>query len=172
MSRTLSSCIRPMGLATATPTPSSGQRGAALVIVMVMLLLLTLLGLQAMRGTLMQERMASNMNERNQAFQLAEAALRQGETWTLANSALAQANVPLDDPFDWDGSQPEPTGEVLTLDPSLPDPPMFHVGPPQYIRVGVSLPPQWQYFYPVTARASGRTQAAVVVVQSSFEPPQ
>ncbi|MGD6484782.1 PilX N-terminal domain-containing pilus assembly protein, partial [Xanthomonas citri pv. citri] len=39
---------------------ASRQRGIALVVTLLLLLIVTLLGLAAMRGTLLQERMAAN----------------------------------------------------------------------------------------------------------------
>ena len=56
-----------------------GQRGIALVVVLLLLLSVTLIGLAAMRGTLMQERMAGNVAARGVAFQATEAALREAE---------------------------------------------------------------------------------------------
>jgi type IV pilus assembly protein PilX len=55
------------------------QRGVTLVIVLLLLLLVTILGLAAMRGTILQERMSGNVAARAQAFQLAEAVLREAE---------------------------------------------------------------------------------------------
>jgi type IV pilus assembly protein PilX len=52
------------------------QRGIALVVALILLLLIALVGLAAMRGTLMQQRMASNLYDRQVALQNAEAALR------------------------------------------------------------------------------------------------
>lgn len=57
------------------------QRGASLIVVLLLLLVVTLLGLAAMRSTLLQERMAGNMVARGQAFQSAEAALREAEAF-------------------------------------------------------------------------------------------
>ena len=56
-----------------------GSRGAALLVALPLLLIVTLLGITGMRNTLMQERMAGNLRDRNLAFQAAEAALREGE---------------------------------------------------------------------------------------------
>ena len=59
--------------------PSAGiraQRGIALVVALILLLLITLVGLAAMRGTLMQQKMSSNLYDRQVALQNAEAALR------------------------------------------------------------------------------------------------
>lgn len=55
------------------------QEGVVLVVAMIMLVLLTLIGLAGMRTTLLEERMAGNLRDRNLAFQSAEAALREGE---------------------------------------------------------------------------------------------
>lgn len=55
------------------------QEGAALVVVILLLVVVTLLGLAAMRSTLLQERMAGSLMARGNAFQAAEAALREAE---------------------------------------------------------------------------------------------
>lgn len=56
------------------------QRGAALAVVLILLVVMILIGLASLRGTLMEERMTSNMRDRSLAFQSAEAALRMGES--------------------------------------------------------------------------------------------
>ncbi len=48
----------------------------ALVVALILLLVITLVGLAAVRGTIMQQKMAANMLDRQVAFQNAEAALR------------------------------------------------------------------------------------------------
>lgn len=55
------------------------QRGAALIVGLIMLLLLTLIGVAGMRDTLLQEKMAGNMRDRELALQAAESALRAAE---------------------------------------------------------------------------------------------
>ncbi len=67
------------------------QRGVALIVVLILLLIMTLLGLASLRGTMMEERMSSNLYDRSISFQAVEAALRQGE-------ALAGNSVPTDFP--------------------------------------------------------------------------
>lgn len=57
------------------------QRGITLVVVLLLLLVVTLLGLAAMRGTVMQERMSGNAAARAIAFQAAEAVLREAESY-------------------------------------------------------------------------------------------
>lgn len=59
--------------------PGAGQRGIALIMGLIFLVVLTLLGMAAMRTTLLEERMANNTRDRDLAFQSAEVALRQAE---------------------------------------------------------------------------------------------
>jgi len=60
---------------------SRKQRGAILVVALIFLVVMTMLILASIRGTVMQERMASNLYDRSLAFQAAEAALRAGEAF-------------------------------------------------------------------------------------------
>ncbi len=140
------------------------QQGAALVIGLIILVVLTLIGVQAMRTNIVQERMAGNMRERNVAFQAAEAALRVGE----ATGPFLTSNVALANPATWDGTGS--AGSIAGFDDGVAGPPVYQVGPPQYVRVGLTLPAEFRYIYPVTARGLGGQQTSVVVVQSAFEP--
>lgn len=83
---------RPGGSASATqttmrvtrirPVSSPGgqrQHGIALATALILLIVVTLVGMAAVRGTIMQQKMTSNYYDREVAFQSAEAALRQGE---------------------------------------------------------------------------------------------
>ena len=58
---------------------SKSQQGVVLVIGLIFLLVLTLIGTTAMRGTVLQERMAGNVRDYNFAFQGSEATLREIE---------------------------------------------------------------------------------------------
>lgn len=62
------------------------QAGAILVVSLILLLIMTLIGVFAMRGTIMEERMAGNMRDRSLAFQAAEGGLRDGEGWLDAQT--------------------------------------------------------------------------------------
>lgn len=64
----------------------SGQRGATLLVALVMLLLLSLLAASSMRQTLLQARSGGAAMENTQAFNAAEAALREGERRLMALS--------------------------------------------------------------------------------------
>lgn len=57
----------------------SQQRGAALIVSLIILLLMTLIGVFAMRGSVMEEKMANNQRDRELAHQSAEIALRDAE---------------------------------------------------------------------------------------------
>ncbi len=57
------------------------QRGAVLAVALMILLVMTMIGISGMRGTVLQERMANNTRDRNQAFQAAESALRDAELY-------------------------------------------------------------------------------------------
>jgi type IV pilus assembly protein PilX len=59
---------------------ASSQRGMALLVTLVFLLLLTLIGISSMQNATLQEKMAGSVSLRNQSFQVAEAALRVGES--------------------------------------------------------------------------------------------
>lgn len=63
------------------------ERGATLVVVLILLVVMTILGLAAMRSTLLEERMSANMMDRSLGFQAAESALRQGEAVAAALAA-------------------------------------------------------------------------------------
>lgn len=55
------------------------QKGAALIVSLVILLLMTLIGIFAMRTSIMEEKMATNQRDRQLAYQAAEVALRDAE---------------------------------------------------------------------------------------------
>lgn len=69
-----------------TPATQNHQRGMVLIVALIILLVLTILGVSGMSTTSLQERMAANEHDRQIAFQTAEAALRQGESFVQNNS--------------------------------------------------------------------------------------
>ncbi len=72
------------------------QSGLALVVSLLMLVAITLLAVSAIRGTTLQEKMASNLNDREVAKQVTEATLRQVSTLLppAAGSAWFTAPIP------------------------------------------------------------------------------
>jgi type IV pilus assembly protein PilX len=67
------------------------QRGVTLVVVLILLLVVTMIALASLRGTLMEERMSSNVRDRSLAFQAAEAALREGESLAASKPKVPNA---------------------------------------------------------------------------------
>ena len=55
------------------------ESGSVLIVSLVMLLLLSLIGVAGIQSTVMQDRMAANLLDKDLAFQATEAALREGE---------------------------------------------------------------------------------------------
>lgn len=70
-----------------TSSAPRAQRGAALIVSLLILLLMTIIGITSMQTTTLEERMAGNMRDLNLAFQSAEAALIEGESY-LHNTLL------------------------------------------------------------------------------------
>jgi type IV pilus assembly protein PilX len=66
----------PANLRKARLAPPRRQGGIALVVALLLLVVITLVGFAAVRGTIMQQRMAANQYDRQIAFQSAEAGLR------------------------------------------------------------------------------------------------
>ena len=108
------------------------QAGVALVFCLVMLLLLTTLGLSGVQMTSMQERMARNARDVNLAFQAAESAIKDAETYLTDfggvgafQTAAANGNgLYLDAGFDqlpnWKTNGLWDSGNVVTAPTEIP----------------------------------------------------
>ena len=176
------------------PCPSRHrQRGVALVMALVFLLLLTLLGITALNTTSLEGKMATNVKDRNLAFQAAESALTLGGNWLnnqIGKPVFPNNNIGLYlpsttatevwDSVDWSGSN-------LATFPNTPGQSgSGNLGKvntqPKYIiedlgeiqESGGSLVMSSDYkskgttILRVTARGTGGTDAAVVMVQSTY----
>lgn len=71
------------------PAAHARQRGWTLLTSLVFLFILSMLGIAAMQGASLEERMAGNQRERNIAFEAAEAALRDAEQDILASGRIS-----------------------------------------------------------------------------------
>ncbi|MET4568183.1 pilus assembly PilX family protein [Rhodanobacter soli] len=101
-----------------SPSRRADQRGAALVVALILLVVITLVGLAAVRGTVMQQKMANNLYDRQVAFQNAEAAMRAAAALVPTNPGIIARNcqaasvVCLGNPF----TDPQfPTGKIQTV---------------------------------------------------------
>ena len=166
-------------------TPHS-QRGAALLISLILLLVMSLIGVTAMQSATLQERMAGNTRDRHLAFQAAEAALREAETFLDAPSlpeftnvaGLYLANAP-GRPV-WHGPSPLEGNGALTyagnLGPALARPPQYFIEAlPGLLTPGceTEVPPTPggpcdQTFFRITARGFGGSDTAVVVLSTVY----
>lgn len=96
----------------------AGQRGVALVVALILLVVITLVGLAAVRGTIMQQKMANNLYDRQIAFQNTEAAMRAAAALVTTNPGIIARNcqaasvVCLGNPFTDPGF---PTGKIQTV---------------------------------------------------------
>lgn len=61
------------------PSRPNKQKGIVLIMVLSLLMALTILGVSSISNSTLETRMATNFQDRNAAFQAAEAALREGE---------------------------------------------------------------------------------------------
>ena len=68
------------------------QRGVALVIALLLLVVLTLIGFSAVRSTIVQQKLSSNLYDREVAFQNAEAAMRAAADLVASNPGLIARN--------------------------------------------------------------------------------
>lgn len=162
------------------------QRGTALIISLIILLLMTLLGVTGMQTTLVQERIAGNVRDRNLAFEAAEAALRQGESYLADNAVVGPFNGAngLYQPV----ASGDPRWEVVTwTNQSHVQPVDFSVQGttlarnPAYIieelapapadptgSLAADAPLPTMRFYRITARGWGGSDMAVVQLQTVF----
>lgn len=157
------------------------QRGAALVVSLLLLLVMTLLALGASHSTQLQERMAGNQRDVEVALQGAEAGLRAAEELLAPTKTVTTCAAAATDPESCDAYEELPAKMAdwwddwaHTYEPNLgqlADEPQFvieHVAEsPDSLSVGGSYLNMVRDFHRVTARSSGMTSTARVVVQST-----
>ena len=158
------------------------QQGMVLVICLIMLLLLTLSGLAAMRGSTLQEKMAGNSRDSEQAFLAAEAALRGGEAFMASASGasatfdttgtaglydVATSGVPVD----WQAAAANWRNSAA-LSGVATTPKYLVERLPEVTNKGLSLeadqPLNTMIIYRITASAVGQTTTSRAVLQSTF----
>lgn len=156
------------------------EDGAAMVIALVMLLVLTLLATASARMTLLEERITGNTQDRNVAFQAAEAGLRAGEATLQVNvlppfdgnaEGLFEAAAPGADPV-WESVDWTDEDDVLVRDDVSDTPVSFVVEElPPVQAVSLQFPPQVdeEVYFRVTSRGVGVGGNATVTLQSTFK---
>lgn len=112
---------------------AASQRGIALVVALILLVVITLVGLAAVRGTIIQQKMASNMFDRQIAFQSAELAMRVAQsklitqTGDVARNCQSASVTCLANPFD------DPNAGAKTITVTGYEASDVATGQPQYI---------------------------------------
>ena len=167
------------------PGQAARQRGATLVVALIILVVLTLLGVTAMQGATMQERMAGNVRDVNIAFQATEAALREGEQYlsdTVVLPAFDGTNGLYPAPnqgdprpwevtnFNWDNDARQYEGDDLGA-----------AAPPAYVieelqvspageggEIGLGMAVGEDRLYRVTARGVGGNPNTIVILQTIY----
>lgn len=171
------------------------QRGAVLIFVLIFLLVLTVVGLSSMESTILEERMAGNLQDFNVAFQAAEVAVMAAEQWLASRvfypqcSADGSSGVWGRDAMDPDPDNfvpwwREPTRDnqgwwaanavAVTTLPGLAQPPRYiieefvvsNVG--ESVAIGSGEPGRIRVFHRITGRGTGRNAASVVQLQSTY----
>nr|WP_038059550.1 PilX N-terminal domain-containing pilus assembly protein [Thioalkalivibrio sp. ALJT] len=146
------------------------QSGSALIIALILLLVITILAVAGMQNTVLQERMAGNMHDRNIAFQNAERGLRDAANDpNIANDANAPVSFSPTNAEEWDkhpALRDTPPNEfahfVERLEVREPCDPE-EVCPPLRERPIVPV-------YRVTSKGVGGTEHAVVILQAIVRP--
>ncbi|CAG7857595.1 hypothetical protein MCAMS1_02480 [biofilm metagenome] len=164
-------------------TSAKHQRGVVLVVGLIMLLLMTLIGTTGMQNTMLQEKMAGNMRDRNLAFQAAESALQAGAEaaappppggytcggglYPAMDSDCDGDKEPVWDNINWNNGSVLFVGKMASLKEN-----------PRYIIEDMGVVPADdciaplvagncpERYYRITARATGGTSDAVVMLQS------
>jgi len=169
-------------------TEASYQSGAVLIISLVMLLLLTLIGTTSMQSTSLEERMVGNMRDQNIAFQRAEAALRAGEAATASplafsctgtggyydsTTAAACSPLPYWQTIDWTNAGQTVAYNVgdmrysyyiEQLEPAESGSVHLNAGD----QIGGDATTPTINWYRITARGTGNSNNAVVLLQSTY----
>lgn len=92
----LQTCAGSVREATAIrrPRARTPEGGAALVVGLIILGVMTVLGLGAMRGSALEERMAGNLQDRHDALQAAEAAMQAAVTFIVNSHGAPPTRAP------------------------------------------------------------------------------
>jgi type IV pilus assembly protein PilX len=167
---------------------SQKQQGIVLVVSLILLILITILSVSSMKNTVLEEKMAGNYKERNSAFQAAEAALRDAESYLFTTTILpsfdnstsantlglyqpASSSEARWESVDWTSSSQVRTfsGALsnITTSPKyiieeLPPTPV----PKSSIETGVA---QENNYFRITSQAVGTAGTARVMLQSTYK---
>ena len=167
------------------------QYGMALLLCLVFLLALTLIGLSASSDTILQNRLASNLQETERAKQSANSTLSWAEQWLLSLDGApperctapcgglnlhAKGDIPVhpeSESFSWwlnsgheAGIDPITGDRIATISSDSINLPVWIIELVKTTPAMVEGNPDLQTWYRILARGSGRTDSAVSVIES------
>lgn len=165
---------------------NKSKNGSALVIALVLLLVLTLMAITGMQNTFMQEKMSSNLRDKNIAFQAAEAALREAElflqsavlpTFDNTNGLYQPIDNDITTKYRWEliswSSESQSWEYEVTIDNVLLNPRYIIEELPPVPEPTTSLaadePIPDAGMFRVTSWAVGGTQGAEVILQTTYK---
>lgn len=169
----------------------SRQQGAVLAFCLIFLLILTLMASASMDNAVVEERMAGNMQDYNQAFQAAETAMERAETWLAAQIELpatsnngstavwtSNAPDPDNDGNGWwherDAAWWNSNGVALAGIPGVATQPRYVIEEHftsvqgQSLAIGTGEVSSTRVLHRVTVRATGSSNNAQVLLQSTY----
>lgn len=162
------------------------QNGMALLMALIFLLVLTVLGITVTSSTILSEKMSQNMRDMTSAFEAAESALGDGESWannlntiptavstcSSAPCSVWQLNVlstPSAQPMSWWQSNGRAYSTTI---PGLASQPRYIVELFSFVPYDLSpnslASGRGYYYYRITAKGVGTTNSAVASVQSIY----
>lgn len=171
------------------------QRGAILIFCLVFLLILTMMGVASMESTVLEERMAGNMQDYNAAFQAAETSLQTAENWLAGQTAwpatsadgstLVWTRDTMDpdaaDSLHWwqdadrqshewweDNAEEVADAEGVATEPHYVIEEFADINTGQSLAIGTGLQSRVRVFHRITARGTGTSDSSVVQLQSTF----
>lgn len=148
-------------------TPQRRQSGVALVVSLVLLVAVTLLGVSAMQGTILQERMSANQRDVEEAFNASEFALRRGERELLSSPGSFLTNGKLSAEREMDVDDDNVT-EVTTHKDSFEHDPAYHISYRGDICPEGDASGECDDLFAITALGLGQNDTTRVVLQSTF----
>ena len=161
------------------------QTGATLAITLILLFLVTLLGISSLQVTHLEEKMSSNLQDKELSFNAAESALSAGEAWIISQTTI---------PYEQSSCTSFPcvhseyqnvdfstqTSSWWTTNSATYSNTLTNINtPPRYIIEFLTFVPDTPevgnstqkskgvYYYQVTARGTGSSDNAVTILQST-----
>jgi Tfp pilus assembly protein PilX len=167
------------------------QTGMVLLLCLIFLMALTLLGLSASADTILQSKLASNLQESERARQSALLALSWAENWMLKfdgpppescsagcdgltlHTSGGLPRHPESESYSWwlqngheAGIDPLSGERLVTLSSNSIHAPLWIIEAAHTISVDEGVSPESQTWYRILARGSGQTDTAVSIIES------